>query len=386
MPLSAAVGRDAPLSGAPFLASEPLGRLIAENADQKNDDIIVSRLRPNLLESGSANACDLGDQASKSQCMQVAGPGCMWTRIESKDPTLPVQASNSYCLPCEIDGEEIPCWNVGAWVGGKQVTECQMSCNHQKRIFQQGYACSDGNLGITQSQCFERGTSSGSNCMYISYEDKAGTTNGFCGACEMQGSGSWGCPMLGSPGPVDGSTVTSCLSQCDKPCAGPPDCAPTMMPPPPPPPPSPGLTKVDAPGDAMLSAPMAGGSPPINPRAIVQAALDAAKAAGMPITTAAPLPVYFPVLVYRVHQDATATTIPPYGVFVPPTAPPAEKAGAELPASAWETVLAGAQKAASSAASSAASMFLQREPQVTEETQQEQESARPFRLFRKRRR
>mmetsp|Transcript_31799 Transcript_31799/g.94527 ORF Transcript_31799/g.94527 Transcript_31799/m.94527 type:complete len:137 (+) Transcript_31799:2184-2594(+) len=133
----------------------------------------------------------------------------------------------------------------------------------------------------------------------------------------------------------------------------------------------------------MLSAPMAGGSPPINPRAIVQAALDAAKAAGMPITTAAPLPVYFPVLVYRVHQDAVATTIPPYGVFVPPTAPPAEKAGGHLPATAWESVLAGAQQAASSAASSAASMFLQREPQVGEEA--EQERARPFRLFRKRR-
>merc|ERR1719449_387930 len=96
--------------------------------------------------------------------------------------------------------------------------------------------------------------------MFIAYEDADGQSKSSCGPCNLGGTGGWGCPATGGPGPLDGSTVTSCLSQCDVFCMGPPDCPPTVAPPPPLPPPSPGIVTVESEPRklpaAMLKAPL----------------------------------------------------------------------------------------------------------------------------------
>merc|ERR1719198_1095364 len=146
----------------------------------------------------------------------------------------------------------------------------------------------------------------------MQYEDKDGQQRSSCGPCSVSGTGGWDCPAVGSAGPVEGSTLTTCLSQCDVICPGPPDCAPTVAPPPPPLPPSPGIVQVAAPPDAMLSALVFVPMPTVNPYKIQMAAVDAMKAAGYSVTTAAPPKVYFPVVVYRSPMDYQPfTTVPP---------------------------------------------------------------------------
>jgi len=309
----------------------PLGELPSPQEDLTNVGLRVSRLLPSVLNKRSAHACDQGIHANKATCLSTEGRACMWTNVETRNPLLAVQQSESYCLPCEIDGTEIPCWNTGAWIDDRQVTECVMSCKHQRRIWQPQYACSDGNgVFISQSLCFDRGRRSGSKCMFVQYEDENGQAGGSCGPCALDGSGAWGCPAAGAPGPEDGTKVTGCLSQCDMPCGGGKDCPTTVPPPfvvtaPPtlPPPQSPGVGTVDSEADAMLSAP--GGF------------LPEEKAPPPPTTTAPPMiqklaakgvmagagywalaKTYDPVILYRTPGDDAATTLTP-----PPMWPPA---------------------------------------------------------------
>lgn len=310
----------------------PLGELPSPQEDLANADVRVSRLLPSVLNTKSAHACDQGVHANKATCLSTQGRACMWTHVETRNPLLAVQQSESYCLPCEIDGTEIPCWNTGAWIDDRQVTECVMSCKHQRRIWQPQYACSDGKgVFISQSLCFDRGKRSGSKCMFIQYEDENGKAGGSCGPCALEGSGSWSCPAAGAPGPEDGTKVTGCLSQCDLPCTGK-DC-PTTVPPlfllttPPtlPPPPSPGVGTATAEADEMLSAP--GGFPPeekapppptTTPQRWVQKLKTKGGAAlkGAGYWTLAKS--YDPVLLYRTPGDDPATTLIP-----PPMWPPA---------------------------------------------------------------
>lgn len=316
----------APYSGAPFTIKSALGSLPSHHDDSSSAEMSVYR----LTSGGSSfdtdtvgpHACDMGDQADAKKCLGVKGRGCMFTRVETRDPLKRVQASNSFCLPCRLEGEAIPCWNVGAWVDGKQVTHCSMSCGHQETVAQPEYACSDDTGFISQSQCFDRAARSGSKCMFIAYEDEAGKRQSSCGPCQLKGSGGWGCPPVGQEGPVEGSSVVSCLSQCDVLCAGPPGCPPTVAPPPPPPPPSPGAMRVSSPQHEMLSAPAPFLAPTANPYAVMQAARDAAERAGFKVATPPPPPrVYWPVVYYRNPIDYWFTTGPPPLDVEPPLPP-----------------------------------------------------------------
>lgn len=298
------VGAFAPLSGVPFLSPSTVnfGRI------RPKPGLKISRLEPTQREY-SDSSCHDGDQASPDKCLTAPGEGCMWTRLETQDPSLFVQASNSYCLPCKLNSDEIPCWSIGAWVGDKVVTDCTMSCPHQKYMQQPGNACSAGVGGTSQSECFERGISSGTKCMFLAFEDTNGQVQSQCGPCRSAGSGEWSCPAVGSAG-IGGSKVKSCLSQCDEPCSGPPDCAPTAMPPPVVPA-SPGVARVDSPPGEMLSAPTGVAGPTPNPMAVVQAAILAAKENGHPFPAVPPPKIYIPVVMYRPPSDYAATTLAP---------------------------------------------------------------------------
>lgn len=251
------------------------------------------------------------------------GRECMWVRSEARDPLASVQDSNSYCMPCEIDGTEIPCWNTGAWVGGKQVTDCAMRCPHQKKIQEPQHACIDETGFVTGNQCFSRGARSGSKCMHMTYTMEDGSSKATCAPCFVTGTGGWGCPASGSDGPEKGSKVSGCLSQCDVICMGPPDCAPTLAPPPLPPPPSPGVVRTVGDKDSMESAPFPFALPTINPYAAAIAASKAAEAAGWVVGTPAPPAMYYPVIMYRKPTDYMATPGPPPSSLGYPAPPPA---------------------------------------------------------------
>lgn len=314
---AAGVG-DGPVGGVPFTYNIPLGVLPSSDTDGQDASMVVGRLKHGHgngqdSEGESPHACDMGEAADQKKCLSV-DRGCMWTSVTTRDPLKRTQAISSYCLPCELDGNVIPCWNPGAWVGGKQVLDCQMSCMHQERIWQPEYACSDETGFISQSQCFDRAAQSGSKCMFISYLDKDDKPRASCAPCQLSGSGGWGCPKTGGPGPVGGSKVTSCISQCDVLCAGPPACPPTIAPPPPPPlQQSPGLPDGSSPEDKMLTAPVPWiPLPAPDPMAIIEAARNAAEKLGWKIAPPPPPPkVYWPIVFYRNPGDYMFTTGPP---------------------------------------------------------------------------
>lgn len=296
-------GLDAPYSGVPFLRQQPLGRLPDPHMDDLDDDAVVTRLLPNIMQQKSAHACDDGEHAAKGRCLSVPGRACMWTSLQGKWASDTV----SYCLPCELDGKEIPCWNSGAWVGGKQVTECVMACPHQKRIWQPDYACANQLGGfISNAQCFDRGKRSGSSCMFVAYDDANGESKASCGPCQLAGTGSWGCPALGEKGPDDGSKVTFCSSQCEElVCPGSPGCAVApvqtafdlqtvrKL--------GPGVGKASAPASEMISAPEGlplNAAPPQIPTV-------------NPLWTTTLPKRYVPVIMYRRPEDVAATSVAP---------------------------------------------------------------------------
>jgi len=315
--------RQSPYNGAAFLTPSALTVLPSREVDADNTNIAVTRLLRNDVNTKDASACTdgAGDPADKDKCLYKAGRDCMWVSYEGRDPAKAVQTVHSHCLPCELDGQEIPCWNIGAAYAGSEVTECEMSCPHQKRIRQPQYACSDESGFITESQCFDKGVRSSSKCMYIQYAKDDGEGKSTCGPCTVDGTGGWGCPPVDGPGPEDGSKVTFCSSQCDVICSGPPDCPPTVAPPPPPPPPAPGVVTVGSDPNKMLLAPAPYDMPTVNPFAIAYAIADAAKKAGWTIGTPPPPKTYYPVVMYRKPMDYIWTPAPPPNALGFPVAP-----------------------------------------------------------------
>jgi len=317
----------APYNGAPFLRPASLAALPAHHDDEEDPNMQVQRLMPNEINKAGPDSCAMGDQADKGACLSNPDRPCMWVRKEARNPLLPIQPSNSYCLPCDIDGQEQPCWNVNAWVGGMQVTACEMTCSHQTKIRQPEYACIDESGFITTSQCFDKGVRSGSKCMWLAYKTKDGVQKSTCGPCFVSGTGGFGCPPAGGPGPEGDSTVTSCVDQCAVICHGPPGCPPTVAPPPPPPPPSPGVVMTTLPDkdadpeDVMLIAPAPVAMPTINPYAVAQAAMEAAKKAGWAIGTTPPPKSYDPVIMYRRPMDYMFTPGPPPAMIAAPAPP-----------------------------------------------------------------
>jgi hypothetical protein len=311
----------APYSGAPFLKPAALAALPNRGQDDEDPNLSVQRLLPNEVERAGPSSCSMGKQADKAACLSNPDRECMFVKSEGFNPLVAIQAVDQLCLPCELDSQEIPCWNVGAVVGDKKVTECEMRCPHQKRIRQPEYTCSDESGFITQSQCFDKGTRSGSKCMWMAYETTDGKKKSTCGPCFVSGTGGFGCPAAGGPGPEDGSTVDTCLDQCMVICAGPPDCPPTVAPPPPPPPPSPGVVQTYVPPDEMVIAPAPYAMPTINPYAVAQAAMEAAKKAGWEIGTPPPPKSWDPVILYRKPMDYLFTPGPPPAMLAAPIPP-----------------------------------------------------------------
>ncbi len=113
-----------PVSGAPFLLKTPLKAMPTEEDDDINPQLFITREQFVNKNAKPPSACDLGTNPSKDDCMAVSGRECMWVSLNSAG----IRNAKSHCLPCEIDNNKIPCWNVGAKINGDTVEECQMQC------------------------------------------------------------------------------------------------------------------------------------------------------------------------------------------------------------------------------------------------------------------
>jgi len=302
----ASAAKFAPAGGAPFQLPAPLEKLPDPREDRLRTDLTVTRLSSVAEEraKGPAHACDDGSHASENRCLTVPNRQCMWVRLKSHDPRPLVPNEQAYCLPCQLDGEDMPCWNSGAWLGASQVMECEMACLHQKRVMQPQYSCTDFTGVDSQTSCFGRGSQTNSKCMFIAYKDKHGAQKSSCAPCELAGSGNINCPLAGGKGPEDKSTVTLCNSQCEapRPEAGV-AIAPAVT--------GPGLGRVTAAADEMLSAPVSAPMPPAEGETAL-----ATRAQVMALMTTTPKwppppPEFFPMIVYKKPQDYAATTVAP---------------------------------------------------------------------------
>merc|ERR1719399_165730 len=170
--------------------------------DSENDDeqpnLQVYRLMPNNVAEHDASACNMGKTADEIKCLDNPNRECMYIEVTSKDPFKAIQEQEQYCLPCEIDGTPVPCWDPGSVIGGYfHVMKCKMSCGHQSSIVQPEYNCINESGFVTAGQCLGAGSASRSKCMWMAYKTEDDKTKTVCGPCFVSGSGGWGCPDVG---------------------------------------------------------------------------------------------------------------------------------------------------------------------------------------------
>lgn len=138
---------------------------------------------------------------TKEQCLTRGK--CMFIDLEG---------APSRCTVCEFGGTQLPCTPVKSVYAGHVVNECAMTCAHQS-IISKVSPCEDTTEDITLSQCFSKGLSALTKCMWT----QEGLTKQFCGPCSVAGVGTIPCPGGGALG-MTGLPVTMCMSQCDDNC------------------------------------------------------------------------------------------------------------------------------------------------------------------------
>jgi len=137
------------------------------------------------------------------------------------------------CLPCDLEGSPQPCPPVDSVYAMKKVKRCTMQCAHQQ-VISKVSACEDTSGDVTLAQCFAKGTSAVTKCMWTQYSLN-GKLGGACGPCSVGGVGTIPCVTAGMPGPIAGSLSVLCASQCDEATSCPPmlpGCSNPTSPPP----------------------------------------------------------------------------------------------------------------------------------------------------------
>jgi len=274
-----------------------------------------------LLQNDSP--CTGPPSITKDQCLGKAAD-CMFIETDAKN----------ICLPCKLGAVDIPCVPVGSIYAMKKVTDCQMKCGHQSILQKDGgIACTDVSGAISSSQCFAKGTTALTTCMWTAYTDASGAGKSSCGPCKVTGIGKIPCATPGMLGPEPGSTVGGCLSMCDAavtewgvPCDGGlgipavTDCHPVPLPPAPPPAPIPlNILRIhtdkNAPEYYAADVP-----PPYGVKQYTMASEVAAMAAGWP-APGEELPPDAPVVIYGTPPFEGPTLPPTLKVMYGPPPP-----------------------------------------------------------------
>lgn len=226
------------------------------------------------------------------------------------------------CMPCEWGGVDVPCAPIDSIFSGKKVKSCEMGCNHQA-VLTKASPCVDVGGSISNGDCFAKGSSALTQCLWTAYTTKAGQAKSICGPCMVVGIGQIPSYAPGNVGPEAGSTVSAAGSMCDMPTTefGVPcdgglgipavtDCSPTQLPPPtngPMPLQKIGMgVTVDEGAPAYVAAAIL---PPYGPKQFTEASAMAARQAGWGVGAA--LPPDAPINVYGPP--------PPEGPSLPPT-------------------------------------------------------------------
>lgn len=157
-----------------------------------------------LLEQNQDSPCTSGPYVTKDDCLGKTSAKCMWLELDSKN----------LCLPCEFGDIPLPCAPIGSVFAMKKVKNCYMKCDHQQVVTKVS-ACTDVSGDISQSQCFAKGQSGLTKCMWTTYTTKTGADKSMCGPCQVEGVGKIQAYQWGNPGPEDGSTATLGVSMCD---------------------------------------------------------------------------------------------------------------------------------------------------------------------------
>jgi len=235
-----------PLNGAPFQADVELSPLVRLEPPPWT---IVYEPGVFMRKKDNANSCMATPAADKNTCLGNADRDCMFVLTEGTDPATEIQRVERHCMPCELDGAPVACWNVGAMVGDMVVRECEMMCPHQLKIREPEYTCSDESGFISEAECFDRGTRSGSSCMHLALRNAAdGSEKSQCAPCHVEGTGSWSCPEPGTPLDADGWQISKCASQCNRPGPSATGVVEPVHP-------NPGLTTTRSDPDTMVDAP-----------------------------------------------------------------------------------------------------------------------------------
>mmetsp|Transcript_127342 Transcript_127342/g.220732 ORF Transcript_127342/g.220732 Transcript_127342/m.220732 type:complete len:355 (+) Transcript_127342:100-1164(+) len=253
--------------------------------------------------------CSAGPDVSRQQCL-AKGEQCMWLETESKN----------LCLPCKWGEVNIPCVPNNAVFGGKKVKKCAMKCAHQQ-VISKVSACTDVSGSVTADECFAKGSSALTKCMWTKYKTRDEQMKTICGPCVVDGVGTIPPYGMGNLGPEPGSQVHGSASMCETnansygvPCGGPnnvaavTNCRPTPLPPFPTagagPPENFGI-KVDANSPQWFASFVPA---PFDLPAYSEAAAAAARAAGWPAGSV--LPPDAPVLVFG-PPPLQGPTLPP---------------------------------------------------------------------------
>jgi len=276
-----------------------------------------------LLQKDSP--CSDKPDVTEGQCLSKTAASCMWLELED----------GNLCLPCNFHGVDIPCAPMGSVFAMRKVKQCNMKCAHQE-IVTKVSACTDLEGTITNAQCFSKGVSALTNCMWTTYTDKNGKDKNVCGPCAVEGIGKIPPYAPGNEGPEGpGSTVNGCASMCDSPttefgmpCGGGVDppvpavtpCHPTAPPPPPPMAPVPlEVMRIQTSDDApeYFAVPV---NAPYGPKQYTEASEVAAQTAGWP-APGEDLPPDAPVMIYGTPPFEGPTLPPTLKVMYGPAPP-----------------------------------------------------------------
>jgi len=205
---------------------------LAQAVNEHASAAVMQRVLAWALVAHAFDAAPVGVHSAEHHCTPhvdktscLSDKGCMFLELEGENR----------CLPCELEDSPNPCPPVDSVYAMKKVKRCTMQCGHQA-VISKVSACEDTSGDITMAQCFAKGTSAVTKCMWTQYS-QGGKIGTACGPCSVGGIGTVPCVTAGMPGPAPGSLSILCASQCDEAMSCDPmlpGCSNPTSPPPPP--------------------------------------------------------------------------------------------------------------------------------------------------------
>jgi len=180
----------------------PASALLTLPLSMKSLDKALVMLQTHM-DHAKDSECSDSESVTKDTCLTKSAK-CMWMELDNKN----------LCLPCVWSGINLPCVPFGAAFGGHTVKQCEMQCSHQQTLTKVS-SCVDTGGTITQDECFSKGQSAFTSCMWTVYNTALGKKKTLCGPCQVDGVGKIPPYSTGQLGPEAGSTVVVGASMCD---------------------------------------------------------------------------------------------------------------------------------------------------------------------------